>query len=233
MRLMAGGMAEWLRRAGLVLVLVLMGMASGAARAQAVAEAVDVGLVSQVAGAVTYSGSGSGNQPVRAFMRIRQGDRITLPAGSSLRLIYTSSGRQETWQGPASLRAGPISSENLGGKPPVVQALPASVPQRMARVPDLVTGARLGGIVVRGSGAGRPAKPSPEVEKARALYQTMRAEASADDVTPELFLIAVLQENGLVDELQSVTQEMLKRQPGTPEVKELATWARQRAEAPR
>ena len=114
----------------------------------------------------------------------------------------------------------------------MVQALPANVPQKMARVPDLVTGARLGGIVVRGGGV-RPAKPSPEVEKARALYKTMRAEARADDVTPELFLISVLQENGLVDELQAVTQEMIRRQPDTPEVKELAKWAQQRAEGPR
>lgn len=222
--------AGWLGR---VWGMLLLGMAVGMAANAQGQGGVDVGLVSQVSGAVTYSGGGTGSQAVRPFMRVRQGDRLTLPAGASLRLIYTSSGRQETWQGPASLRAGPISSENLGGNAPVVQALPASVPQKMARVPDLVTGARLGGIVVRGSGAGRPARPSPEVEKARTVYKAMRAEASADDVTPELFLLSVLQENGMVDELQSVTQEMLKRQPDTPEVKELAKWAQQRADAPR
>ncbi len=199
-------------------------------------ESVDVGLVNQMTGAVTYlAGNAPGfGMPSRAFMRVRLGDRFTVADGASLRLIYFSSGRQETWQGPASLRAGSVGSVLQTGKPPVVVALPVSVPQRMARVPDLVQGARLGGIVVRGGARGRVAAPaSPELERARGLYRTMREDTSADDVTPELYLLSVLQEHGQLDEIESITRDMLKRQPDTPEVKELAKWAQERAEAPR
>jgi hypothetical protein len=201
-------------------------------------ESVDVGLVNQMNGAVTYlpgNGSGAGaSMPTRAFMRVRLGDQFTVAAGASLRLIYFSSGRQESWQGPASLRAGRLGSELQSGQPPVVVALPVSVPQRMARVPDLVQGARLGGIVVRGGARARTtAAVSPELERARGLYRTMREATSADDVTPELYLLSVLQEHGQVDEIESVAREMLKRQPDTPEVKELAKWAQDRASAPR
>lgn len=203
------------------------------ARAQ---DAVDVGLVNQMAGAITYlAGNGAGTgMPARAFMRVRLGDHFTVAEGATLRLIYFSSGRQESWQGPARLRAGRLGSELQSGQPPAVVALPVSVPQRMARVPDLVQGARLGGIVVRGGARGRTtAAVSPELERARGLYRTMREETSADDVTPELYLLSVLQEHGQLDEIEFIAREMLKRQPDTPEVKELAKWAQERANAPR
>lgn len=218
----------------MTLGLVFM-TASGASLAQ---DGGDIGLVNQMTGPVTYvagTGTGTGTgMPVRAFMRVRQGDRFTIPDGASLRLIYFSSGRQEFWQGPASLLAASGNSELQSGKPPAVLALPVGVPQRMARIPDLVQGTRLGGIVVRGGSRARTAAPfSPELERARGLYKTLRSETSADDVTPELYLLSVLQEYGDPDEIAALTMEMLKRQPHTPELKELAKWAQERANAPR
>jgi hypothetical protein len=213
------------------LVLCQCAVLAAAAVAQ---DGADVGLVNQLAGKVSYGAGANANLSAQAFMKVRQGDRFVLPADSSLRLVYFASGRQESWQGPASLRAGAQGSEVLNGKPPVITMLPTSVPQRMARIPDLVQGARLGGVVVRGGGGGRPSGPIPaEVELARGTYKSMRAQASPEDVTPELFLISVLQDFGYVDEMGPVADEMLKRQPDTPEVRELAKWVQMRINTPR
>jgi hypothetical protein len=206
---------------------------AGAAMAQ---DAADVGLVNQLAGKVSYGAGANPNASLaaQAFMKIRQGDRFVVPADASLRLVYFASGRQESWQGPASLRAGAQGSDVLSGKPPVVVMLPNSVPQKMARIPDLVQGARLGGVVVRGGGGGRPSGPVPaEVEQARGVYKSMRAQASQEDVTPELYFLSVLQEYGYIDEMAPMAEEMLRRQPDTPEVKELAKWVQMRVNAPR
>jgi hypothetical protein len=187
-------------------------------------------MVNQLAGKVTY-GSGLAAQ---AFMRVRQGDRFALPAGATLRIVYFRNGRQETWQGPATLRAGAEASDAQSGKPAAVAVLPMSAPQRIARLPDLVQGARLGGIVIRGGRGGRPTGPVPaEVEQARSLYKTWRGQASVDDVMPELYVLSVLQEHGYVDEMLPLAQEMLRRQPDTPEVRELAQWVQMRVNSPR
>jgi hypothetical protein len=213
----------------LALCQILAGSATALAH-----DSVDVGLVNQIAGRVSYGAGANAGMTAQAFMKVRQGDRFVLPAYASLRLVYFRNGRQESWLGPATLRAGLQGSELISGNPPAVTALPASVPQKMARIPDLVQGARLGGVVVRGGGAARPSGPVPaEVEQAKGMYKTMRAQASQEDVTPELYLISVLHEHGYIDDMAPMAEEMLKRQPETPEVRELARWVQMRTRSPR
>ncbi|HEV7477140.1 MAG TPA: hypothetical protein VGO02_05300 [Burkholderiales bacterium] len=149
----------------------------------------DVGLVNQMAGEVTFQGG-----KAKAFMKVREGDRFELPAGAQLRLVYFAGARQESWQGPASLRAGKRESAPLAGKPAAVTILPASVPQRLARIPQLAQGNSVfGGVAVRGT---KPAVAQVESEEslreARATYARLRRELPADDLTPELFLYAAL-----------------------------------------
>lgn len=220
-----------IKKLWLSLVLCQLLAGSSAALAQ---DSMDVGLVNQLAGRVSYGTGSSVNLTAQAFMKVRQGDRFAVPAYASLRLVYFRNGRQENWMGPATLRAGLQGSELISGNPPTVSSLPASVPQKMARIPDLVQGARLGGVVVRGGATARPTGPVPaEVEQARGTYKAMRAQASQEDVTPELYLISVLHEHGYIDEMAPMAEEMLKRQPETPEVRELARWVQMRAKSPR
>jgi hypothetical protein len=149
----------------------------------------DVGLVNLVAGEVAFQGG-----KVKTYMKVREGDRFELTAGAQLRLVYFAGARQESWQGPASLRAGKRESAPLAGKPAEVTILPASVPQRLARIPQLAQGNSLfGGVAVRGT---KPAVAQVESEEslreARATYARLRRELPADDLTPELFLYAAL-----------------------------------------
>lgn len=196
------------------------------------AQTADVGIVNQLAGDATYASGNAAPARVQAFMRVREGDRFTLASGASLRMVYLQGGRQETWKGPATFRAGSAQSELTGGAKPAVAILPTSVPRKIARLPELLQSARLGGVTVRGVSRARPplsAQDRAEVAEARTTYRKLRAQAPADDITPELYLFSVLQDYSLYDDMKPVAEEMQRRQPGSAELRELANWAQSRA----
>lgn len=209
-------------------VLVFVGMALGAG-----AQTGDVGLVNQLSGDVAYTGQGGAQSKAQAFMKVRQGDRFTLPAGAQLRVVYFNGSRQETWKGPASFKAGAQQSEALSGQVAEAAQLPSGVAQKIAQVPNLVQIAKLGrsgGIAVRGGGKpGRlSADQQAEVSQAKTTYTQMRQKAPAEDITPELYYYSVLQDHLLYEEMKAVTDEMLKRQPNNPEAQELAAYVKSR-----
>ena len=97
----------------------------------------DVGLITKLTGEATYWNKGDNQEPakVQAFMKVRQGDHLKLPAAASLTLLYFASGRQETWKGPVTLMAGDQESKVLGGKQPApqpeVKIFPAKATKQM------------------------------------------------------------------------------------------------------
>lgn len=199
----------------------------------AAAQSSDVGLVNQLSGEVVYLAQGGTQSKAQAFMKVRQGDRFTLPAGAQLRLVYFDGSRQETWKGPAGFKAGTQQSEALSGQAAEAAQLPSGVAQKIAQVPNLLQIAKLGrsgGIAVRGGGKpGRlSSEQQAEVSQARATYTQMRQKASAEDITPEFYFYSVLQDHLLYEEMKVVTDEMLKRQPGNPEAQELAAYVKSR-----
>ena len=211
-----------------ILAFMLSGVILGAG-----AQSSDVGLINQLAGEVAYTGQGGAQSKAQAFMKVRQGDRFTLPAGAQLRVVYFNGSRQETWKGPSSFKAGTQQSEALSGQAAEAAQLPSGVAQKIAQVPNLVQIAKLGrsgGIAVRGGGKpGRlSAEQQAEVTQAKATYAQMRQKASAEDITPELYFYSVLQDHLLYDEMKTVTDEMLKRQPNNPEAQELAAYVKSR-----
>lgn len=200
---------------------LLAALASAGAWAQA-----DVGLVNLVVGEVTFAPASGAPGKVQAFMRLRDGDRITVPAGGQVRVVYFDGSRQERWTGPASFRASKAQGEPISGKPAEVQLLPANVPQRISRVPELMQNAKLGGIQVRGLTGRQQASivQQETVREAKTTYDRMRKEMPADDITPELYLYAALEEFLLYEDMKVVVEEMLRRQPGNEDVRALAAY---------
>jgi len=202
-----------------------------AVSAVAWAQGGDVGVVNLMSGGVTYAPLSGSPGEAKPFMRVRDGDRFNVPAGGQIRIVYFTSSRQERWSGPASFRAGKGAGEAISGKPAEVTVLPAGVPQRIARVPDLMQSAKLGGIQVRG-GLTRKQEASLEqqtiVREARDTYERMRKEMPADDITSELYLYAVLHDYLLYDDMKAVVEEMLRKQPGNDDVKQLLVWVNSR-----
>src|SRR3990172_8414683 len=107
--------------------LVLMSAAAGAS-----AQSSDVGLVNQLSGDVAYTSQGGAQSKAQAFMKVRQGDRFTIPAGAQLRLVYFNGSRQETWKGSSSFKAGAQQSEILSGQAAEAAQLPSGVAQKIA-----------------------------------------------------------------------------------------------------
>ena len=198
-----------------------------ASSALALAQGADVGLVNLVAGDVTFAPLSGAPGKVQAFMRLRDGDRVTVPAGGQIRVVFFDGARQERWSGPASFRAGKSQGEPISGKPTDVQVLPASVPQRISRVPELMQNAKLGGIQVRGvltRQQEQSLKQQESLREAKVTYEKMRIDMPADDVTPELFYYAALEEFLLYPEMKAVVDEMVRKQPGSADIRALAAW---------
>lgn len=181
----------------------------------------DVGLVNSLQGDVSYQGKEGPARKAQAYMRLRHGDKVTVAAGAAIRISYTTANRQESWTGPSSFVATSTGGEVLKGNKPEIVQLPAAVPQKLARVSELMNTSRVGGLVVRSVKA-QSASSKEEVAEAVAAYESMRAKAAPNDVTPELFLYSVFQENGMVDDLKIVAKEMMSRQPENPEIRQLA-----------
>ena len=217
----------------------LLGLLSLLATFMAFSQSADVGLVSQVKGAVSYTGQGGSAGKVEDYMRVREADRFVLPAGAMLRVVYLQSGRQETWTGPCSLKLGATAGEVLSGKPPQVSQLPPAVPQRIVGAPDMFRQAhmaRLGGISVRGGPArGRTlsADDQAAIAAARVNYQSMRVAQSADDITAQVYFAAVLGEYLQYAEMAGVVEEMRRLQPDNTDAQALANWVAERLNRPK
>lgn len=181
----------------------------------------DVGLVNSLQGDVSYQGKEGPARKAQPYMRLRHGDKVTLAAGAAIRISYTTANRQESWSGPGSFVATSGGGELLKGSKPEIVQMPAAVPQKLARVSELMNTSRVGGLVVRSVKA-QSASSKEEVAEAVAAYESMRAKAAANDVTPELYLYSVFQENGMVDDLKIVAKEMLSRQPDNADIRQLA-----------
>lgn len=180
----------------------------------------DVALVEFISGEVTYASGAGAAAKATPFMKVREGDRFTVVQGSQLRLLYFQSAKQEHFTGPASFAVGSQASKLQSGSAPRVASVPVAVPRRIARIPELLENAKLGGVQLRGKPPARA--DDAALGEARSIYERLRKELPADDITPELFLYATLNDYYRYDEMQGLAREMLRRQPGNEEAKALA-----------
>ena len=203
----------------LIVALALFISTLGCAFAQGVS--ADVGLINAIQGDVSYQGKEGQAKKAQPYMRLRHGDKIILAAGASIRISYTTVSRQESWTGPGSFVATSAGGELLKGNKPEIVQLPAAVPQKLARVAELMNTSRVGGLVVRSAKVQTPASKE-EVAEAVRNYELMRATAAPNDVTPELLLYSVFEEYGMTSDLKKVAADMLKRQPDNADIQRLA-----------
>jgi hypothetical protein len=189
----------------------------------------DVGLVNLVSGEVVFVAGGGPAAKVTPFMKVREGDRFDLPAGAQLRVVYFEGARQERWQGPSSFRAARTAGTPLKGAAAEATRLPAGVPGRIARVPELMQNAKLGGIQLRGLRPEMTAIDLASLREARETYDRLKGQLPRDDITAELFLYSALEEFRLYDEMRGVVEEMERKQPQSEDVQALAAYVKARS----
>jgi hypothetical protein len=194
--------------------------------------AADVAMVNYLVGDVGYTSS-AGTAKAKLFMKVRESDRFTVPSGAQFGLVYFEGGRKEAYTGPSVLVAGPKQSAVQSGSPAQVSTLPSGMSQKIAQTPELVQIAKLGrsgGVTVRGANREQRLTPRQEadVRQARDLYQRLRKDAPADDITPELYLYSTLHEHLLYADMKPVVEEMAKRQPDNADVAALMEYVKAR-----
>jgi hypothetical protein len=208
----------------------------------------DVGLITKLTGEATYWNKDENKKPTRvqAFMKVRRGDHLKLPAAASLTLLYFASGRQETWKGPATLMAGDTESAAVGDQKtppqPEVKILPAKATKQMAGAPLPVSPSSIsksGVIQTMGPKCEPAAKTAPplsetaqrKIKEAEKVYQDLKKSAAADDITPELYFFSVLAEHKQFPEMAKMVDTMLQKRPGDAALKDLKAWVRSQAAA--
>src|SRR5437868_247942 len=172
----------------------------------------DVGVINHLAGLVTVT-NGANTSKAQAYMNIHVGDQFEVPEGVVVKVAYFQGGRQEWFSGPTSFTIGTNQSIVRRGSSPQVSVLPSGVPQKISQTPDLVHIARLS--TTSGYASAREQRLTPqqqaEVREAREIYAKLRAETPPDDITPELYLYSVLQDQLLYGEMKVVVAEMARR----------------------
>jgi hypothetical protein len=208
----------------------------------------DVALVTMLSGEVSYWNDAEKKAPARmqAFMKVRQGDHLKLPGATSLTLLYFASGRQETWRGPVTLRAADTESTAVGAEksPPLpeVKLIPAKATKQIQGAPLPLPGpsiSKSGVIQTMGPkcepAAGTPAPLSAEarrnIKEAEKVFQELKKTAAADDVTPELYFLSILNEYKQFPEMAKVVDTMLQKRPGDVALKDLKVWVRSQSAA--
>lgn len=212
--------AAALRRYGAVLV------ASGlfAAAVASAAPGDDAGMVTALSGGASYRSGAAGGLPVRAYMKLREGDHLTLSdATGRVQLIYFATGRQEIWTGPAQWRIGSGESAREAGSAPVTRQVPLAVLKRLEIAPGVTShiANRTGMHTVRSLHpharyplAGRPFRDDPRLHALRDDVDKLRALLPADDPTADLAWLAGLFHIGAYDDLRSALPSIRQRHPG-------------------
>src|SRR3954454_12310945 len=69
------------------------------------AASAQVAMLTQVAGDVKVAGS-DGSRNAVPFLKVNDGDTLTLAASARVQMVYLSSGRQEVWTGAGPVKIG-------------------------------------------------------------------------------------------------------------------------------
>lgn len=174
------------------------------------ARAAEVALVMSVQGKVTRLADAV-PLPVEAFVKLKEGDRLSLEKDGRLQVVYFENGRQETWSGPGRLEMTPREGKTGGMAAPEVKALPLVMARQLARTPALDSQGRGGVTRLR-------AVPSPDaMAKLEDTYHELRTRAGQDDLGPEMYLLSGLFEMRQLDRVERVLGDLQQDRPKNPE----------------
>ena len=179
--------------------------------------AAEVGLVTALNGKVQLLEGKSAALALRPFVKVRDGDQLTLEGNARVQLVFFADGRQETWQGGGTLAVGSQSSQALkGGLRVESRILPALLVKQLSKTPSPDGNVKAGMVRLRSM----PSLETPEsVERE---YAVLRQQAESRDRSPELYLLASYFELRAFEKLEALIGQMREKSPQDPEVAALA-----------
>ena len=175
--------------------------------------AVEVGLVTALSGTVKLQEEKSAVSELKPFIKVREGDRLTLQGNARLQLVFFDGGRQETWQGAGALEVGGVSSKAvIGGLQAEVRTLPAILVKQLSKTPAPDGSVKTGMIRMRSM----PSVVKPE--ELEQNYAELRKQVEASDHNPELYLLASYFELREFDKLEGVLKQLREKSPGDAQI---------------
>jgi len=191
-------------------------------------------IVTYIAGEVTYQNETEQPEPsqVIAFMRMLQGDVLTLPAESEIKVLFLKTGHQETWKGETVLKVEDtgclVQKEKVWVKQQPHQVKSLMFQQGEAEAvkdPSLPLPNREAVMTVRAFPVLRelPEKKSTEIKKTHAELQER---FGPDDVTPEFYLLNAFAAYGQYTEMGQLIATLLEKYPDNTILKQWEKWAK-------
>jgi hypothetical protein len=184
-----------------VFVLVAWSM-TGVASAQ-------VAMLTQVTGDVKIAG-GDGSRNAVPFLKVNDGDTLTLAANSRVQMVYLSSGRQEVWSGAGPVQVGTAQSTSRALTPQTSQ-VPALILRQLEKTPAVGQHGKTGMVMLR------------SVDDLGALdtlekdYSDYKAKAAPEDTTPEVFYLTGLLDLGDYQAARKVLDDLKAKQAAQPQ----------------
>lgn len=143
-----------------------------------------VAMLTQVTGDVRVSGK-DGDRGAVPFLKVNDGDTLTLTGNARVRMVYTPGGRQEVWTGAGPVEVGSAEGRSRSLKAEISQ-VPALILKQLEKTPAVGQHGKTGMVMLRSL---------DDLEAQDRLeddYAKFRATAAADDTTPEVFLLSGL-----------------------------------------
>jgi len=170
----------------------------------------EVALVMSVQGKVVRF-SDAAPVPVEAFVKLKEGDKLSLEKDARLQVVYFDNGRQETWSGPGRLEMTLREGKASGLSAAEVKSLPMVMARQLARTPAL-DGQGRGGVTRLRS------VPGPDAMiKLEDTYHDLRSRAGPNDLGPEMYLLSGLYDMRELDRVERVLGDLQQDRPQNPE----------------
>lgn len=170
--------------------------------------AAQVAMLTQVSGDVKVA-AGAETRPAVAFLKVNEGDTITLAGAARVQMVYLASGRQEVWSGAGPVKVGAQQGAGTGLTPQTSQ-VPAIILKQLEKTPAVGQHGKTGMVMLRSM---------DNLEALDALeqdYKKYRAEAPADDVTPEVFYLSGLLDLNGTDDAKAFLETLKGKQAANP-----------------
>lgn len=183
-----------LRKIGLFVLLACS--LAGVASAQ-------VAMLTQVSGNVQVSGR-DGARGAVAFLKVNEGDTLTLAGSARVQMVYLANGRQEVWTGAGPVVVGAAQGRSQALTPATSQ-VPALVLRQLEKTPAVGQHGKTGMVMLRSM------DNLEKIDTLESDYKTVRATAPADDTTPEVFYLTGLLDLGAYEDVRKVLTDVKAR----------------------
>lgn len=152
---------------------------------------------------------------LKPFVRLFPGDQVEMVGKSRVKILYTSRGHIETWQGQNKFEVGGLRSSNIEGEALNRTEIANEIVQYYIRAPAAIKSIKHVKTMTTVRDINMP-NITPDIasklKKSITTYNDLRRRSPRNDVSPEVYLLSVFKEFGVINVYaENLFQEIKKR----------------------